>query len=183
MKAASLNFFLWYGIFPLISIHLSYSLFSKLSGHRNSLNSASVSPGCTAAVLSLGSHPFFLQRASSFIGIQCQRHQHNRVCYISIIFFNDGIDSNVGLISPVSQPVLCGFSSQVKGELSQRQYNTCLSELHFLLACRSLVVIFARRDCVWSQVINSEHAKYLVWVQFVIIAIIQLHISKSILGS
>lgn len=69
------------------------------------------------------------------------------MCYILILFLNDGIDPNVCLTSPVSQPALCVSGSQVYGELSQDGGNTILVfQLHLLLASGSLVVIFAHRD-------------------------------------
>lgn len=61
------------------------------------------------------SRPIFLQRASGFIGIHRPCQQPASVCYI-LLLITDGTDPSVNLTGhPISQPLLCGSSSQVYG--------------------------------------------------------------------
>lgn len=114
--------------------------------HQSALVSISC---CAAAALSLCSHLFFLQRASSFIGIHCQCHQHTRVRYSPILFVIDRLDHSDCLAvahSPVNQPVLCGFCSQVYGELS---HNTPVCQLLSPLVSYSCHICPVRKQCKW----------------------------------
>lgn len=149
-------------LFPLTSIHLSYTLFSQLSGSPDSQNSASVSPCYTAAVISLRSHSIFLQRASGFIGIHCHCHQHTRVCYILILFIIDGIDPSVCL---TSRPQSCQSASSLWLQFSGvwGTFTGCevIQYLSFRAAharlwqpsCHICPQGFVRK---WCKVINSE---------------------------
>ena len=88
----------------LTFLHISYTLFSQRSrspDSRQGLHQSALVwvPCYAAAVLSLSSHPIFLQRASGFIGIHRQCHQHTRVCYIPILSIIDSIDHSDCLTS------------------------------------------------------------------------------------
>lgn len=66
----------------------------------------------TQQQLSLSSCPIFLlQRASGFVGIHRPCQQLASACYILLLI----TDVLISLVSPISQPLLSGSSSQVDG--------------------------------------------------------------------